>query len=167
MYVYSVSFICLLFPFPIDATLTSIDLPPARRHSRRVQSMPIPNMLQDFVPRQLSTYALTLFRYDTTTDDGKKISVDFWDTAGQERFNKMHPSYYFQANACILVFDVTRKESYQHLQNWYQELRNYCPQVPVICVANKIDVNMKVTTKKFKFPRKHKLPFFFVSAAGK
>ena len=28
---------------------------------------------------------------------------DFWDTAGQERFNSMHPSYYHQAHACILV----------------------------------------------------------------
>ena len=29
--------------------------------------------------------------------------ADFWDTAGQERFNNMHPSYYHQAHACILV----------------------------------------------------------------
>jgi GTPase SAR1 family protein len=35
--------------------------------------------------------------------------VDIWDTAGQERFNSMHSSYYYRANACIMVFDVTRK----------------------------------------------------------
>ena len=29
--------------------------------------------------------------------------LDFWDTAGQERFTSMHPSYYHQAHACILV----------------------------------------------------------------
>ena len=36
-------------------------------------------------------------------------SSDIWDTAGQERFNSMHASYYYRANACIMVFDVTRK----------------------------------------------------------
>lgn len=64
-----------------------------------------------------STYALTLYRYDTEVD-GKKVAVDFWDTAGQERFASMHASYYYKAHACILVFDVTRKVTYQNLTQW-------------------------------------------------
>ena len=91
--------------------------------------------------------------------------TDFWDTAGQERFASMHPSYYYRAHACVLAFDVTRKSTYQHLSQWYRELRTYCENIPVILVANKIDVDYKVIKKKFNFPKKHKLPFFFVSAA--
>jgi Rab-like protein 2 len=115
--------------------------------------------------------------------------ADFWDTAGQERFASMHPSYYYRANACILVgvlfvacsacdvlsvwgpwnevqvFDVTRKATYTNLAEWYKELRVYCENIPVICVANKIDVDEKVTKKAFQFPKKHDLPFYFVSAA--
>jgi hypothetical protein len=53
-------------------------------------------------PQQLSTYALTLFPYEAEVD-GRAVPVDFWDTAGQERFNSLHPSYYYQAHACILV----------------------------------------------------------------
>ena len=49
--------------------------------------------------------------------------LEFWDTAGQERFASMHPSYYHQAQACILVFDATRKITYKNLTKWYQELR--------------------------------------------
>ena len=86
------------------------------------------------------------------------ISVDLWDTAGQERFASMHPSYYYRANACILVFDVTRKSTYQHLEDWYKEMRRYCENIPCICVANKIDVNYEVTKKKFKFAEKNQLP---------
>lgn len=41
----------------------------------------------------------------------------------------------------------------------------YCESIPCICVANKIDVDYKVTTKAFAFPTKHGLPFYFVSAA--
>lgn len=106
----------------------------------------------------------------------------------------MHPSYYYRAHACILVFDVTRKITYQHLSNWLSELRRYCENIPCILVANKIDVDysvcgntasstcpcvlrtlsacpvfvllrQQVTCKSFKFAQTHNLPFFFVSAA--
>jgi len=64
---------------------------------------------------------------------------DFWDTAGQEMFQSMHPSYYHQAHACIMVFDATRKVTYKNLATWYQELREHRPHIPVLCAANKID----------------------------
>lgn len=115
-------------------------------------------------PRQRSTYALTLYRYDTSVD-GRPIAVDFWDTAGQERFASMHASYYYKAHACILVFDVTRKVTYQNLTQWYSELREHCETIPCLCVANKIDVDYAVTSKAFAFPTKNGLPFYFVSAA--
>ena len=79
-------------------------------------------LMGDYHPRQLSTYALTLFRH-TADVDGQDVQVDFWDTAGQERFSSMHPSYYFGAHACILAFDVTRKITYKNLNDWYKELR--------------------------------------------
>ncbi|KAJ0412871.1 hypothetical protein ATCC90586_002501 [Pythium insidiosum] len=147
-------------------------------------------MMDEFQPRQLSTFALTLFRKEVELEDerGKPqiVKVDFWDTAGQERFSSMHPSYYYGAHACILVslsrslsrgalltlgdcatqvFDVTRKTTYQNLANWYKELREYCENIPCFLVANKIDVDVAVTNKKFKFAETHNLEFEFVSAA--
>jgi Rab-like protein 2 len=77
----------------------------------------------------------------------------------------MHPSYYYRAHCCILVFDVTRKITYTHLADWYKELREFCEGIPCVLVANKIDVDYNVTRKEFKFASKHNLPFFFVSAA--
>lgn len=123
-------------------------------------------LLQDYCPRTLSTYALTMFRHEYHDQEkDQKYSIDFWDTAGQEQFNKMHASYYFEANACILAFDVTRKVTYKNLQTWYKELRYYCPDIPVICVANKADVDPAITKKSFNFPKDNNLPFYFVSAA--
>lgn len=76
-------------------------------------------LMDEYNPRQLSTYALTLFRKVVTLEDSGEVkTVDFWDTAGQESFNRMHPSYYYRAHCCILVFDVTRKVTYQHLADW-------------------------------------------------
>ncbi|KAM9171932.1 rab-like protein 2B isoform 1-T2 [Pangshura tecta] len=121
-------------------------------------------LLDGFRSQQLSTFALTLYKY-TTNVDGKNILVDFWDTAGQERFQSMHASYYHKAHACIMVFDVQRKVTYKNLNNWYKELREFRPEIPCIVVANKIDADMKVTQKSFNFARKFNLPFYFVSAA--
>ncbi|XP_063053151.1 RAB, member of RAS oncogene family-like 2 [Engraulis encrasicolus] len=121
-------------------------------------------LMDGYRPQQLSTYALTLYKY-TTTVNGKTVLVDFWDTAGQERFQSMHPSYYHKAHACVMVFDVQRKITYRNLANWYKELRDYRPEIPCLVVANKIDADMKVTQRSFNFAKKQGLPFYFVSAA--
>ncbi|KAL1529600.1 hypothetical protein AB1Y20_000547 [Prymnesium parvum] len=121
-------------------------------------------LMNDYQPRQLSTYALTLFRYDAEIN-GEKVAVDFWDTAGQERFNSMHPAYYHMAHACVMCFDVTRKQTYKNLPVWYKELRDYRAGIPVVCIANKIDVDAKVTQKEFAFPKKHNMEFFYCSAS--
>ncbi|CAM9190309.1 unnamed protein product [Discosporangium mesarthrocarpum] len=122
-------------------------------------------LMDEYNPRQLSTFALTLFRKNARLEDGTEAKADFWDTAGQERFNSMHPSYYYRAHACVLVFDVTRKATYKNLAEWYGELRQYCENTPCLVVANKIDVDYNVTKKSFKFASQHDLPLFFVSAA--
>jgi Rab-like protein 2 len=51
----------------------------------------------------------------------------------------MNPNW--QAHACILVFDATRKNTYKNLNNWYAEMRSYRPSIPCICAVNKIDGN--------------------------
>ncbi|NWH62092.1 RBL2A protein, partial [Geococcyx californianus] len=89
----------------------------------------------------------------------------FWDTAGQEKFQSMHASYYHKAHACIMVFDVQWKVTYRNLNSWYQELRDFRPEIPCILVANKIDVDRKMTQKRFNFACKFNLPLYFASAA--
>ncbi|XP_049942377.1 rab-like protein 2A [Schistocerca serialis cubense] len=121
-------------------------------------------LLDKYKPHQLSTYALTLFRYETNVNE-ESVTVDFWDTAGQEMFQSLHPSYYHQAHACIMVFDATRKITYKNLGKWYEELRYYRPQIPVLCAANKIDANMEVTQRSFAFSQKNNLPLYYVSAS--
>ncbi|KAL5009501.1 hypothetical protein ScPMuIL_011806 [Solemya velum] len=121
-------------------------------------------LMDGYKPEQLSTYALTLFNYKTEVN-GQQVLVDFWDTAGQERFSSMHPSYYHQAHACILVFDTNRKVTYKNMPNWLKELREYRPEIPCLCAGNKIDVDYNVTKRSFQFSKKHNMPFYFVSAS--
>eukprot|EP00826_Nyctotherus_ovalis_P021526 TRINITY_DN1696_c0_g2_i4.p2 TRINITY_DN1696_c0_g2~~TRINITY_DN1696_c0_g2_i4.p2 ORF type:complete len:162 (+),score=56.23 TRINITY_DN1696_c0_g2_i4:285-770(+) len=113
----------------------------------------------------MSTHALTIYRKYIEMED-EKMLLDIWDTAGQETFNEIHESYYFGANACILVFDATRKITYQNLSKWYAELRVHCPDIPGILVANKIDIDERVTKRTYNFSQKSNLPLHFVSAAS-
>ncbi|KAJ3026024.1 UNVERIFIED_CONTAM: Rab-like protein 2A [Siphonaria sp. JEL0065] len=111
-------------------------------------------LLNDFVPHQLSTYALTLYRHTCAhpSKKGKQLTVEFWDTAGQERFHSMHPSYYISAHACILCFDMTRKITYKNLDTWYDQLTAYRGiTVPIIIVANKVDMDPNRARKSFGF----------------
>jgi len=116
-------------------------------------------LLDDYKPFQLSTYALTVFRHEMKFSGASApVVIEFWDTAGQERFASMHPSYYHRAHACVMVFDVTRKETYTNLAGWYRELQTYRKGIPILVVANKVDCNPRAASKPFQFTDKRGLP---------
>ena len=64
-----------------------------------------------------------------------------------------------------MVFDATRKVTYDNLKVWYTEMRTHCKYIPVQIIANKIDLDPRVTKRSFKYIEELKVPFNFVSAA--
>lgn len=69
------------------------------------------------------------------------IKVQAWDVAGQARFKAVRKMYYSGAAGIILVFDVTRRRSFQELVKWVEEAdESIGMRVPIICVGNKIDL---------------------------
>ena len=58
---------------------------------------------------------------------GKQCKVTIWDTAGQERFRTLTSSYYRGAHGIILIYDVTRPETFAGLQQWLNEIEMYTP----------------------------------------
>lgn len=68
--------------------------------------------------------------------------MQLWDTAGQERFKAMAPMYYRNANAALLVFDVTSHRSFQEVKSWILELQqNVTEPMFLLLVGNKIDLD--------------------------
>ena len=55
---------------------------------------------------------------------GQKIKLQIWDTAGQERFRAVTRSYYRGAAGALMVYDVTRRSTYNHLSTWLTDARN-------------------------------------------
>ncbi|MBN1216241.1 MAG: DUF4268 domain-containing protein [Candidatus Lokiarchaeota archaeon] len=75
--------------------------------------------------------------------DGFDSLVRFviWDLAGQPQFKRIRPSYLAESGAGILVFDVSNRESFENIKNWYNEIKKSAPQdIFLIIVGNKIDL---------------------------
>ena len=72
----------------------------------------------------------------------KKIKYEIWDTAGQEKYRALNKMFYQDAKVIILVIDITRKDTFQAILNyWYKELKENAPQNIIIALAaNKNDL---------------------------
>ncbi|KAI4467012.1 drab5-related [Holotrichia oblita] len=69
------------------------------------------------------------------------VKFQIWDTAGQERFKAMVPMFYRNANAALLVFDITKRESFESIKVWVKELKkNIQERIVMFVVGNKIDL---------------------------
>ncbi|TNJ26553.1 Rab11 [Giardia muris] len=107
------------------------------------------NILSRFTANKFSASSVATIGVEFTT---KALSVDVngrmvatrlqcWDTAGQERYRSITSSYYRGAHGCLLVYDVTKRASFEHCRDWLRELRATATmQTRVILVGNKIDL---------------------------
>ncbi|XP_029653820.1 ras-related protein RABB1b-like [Octopus sinensis] len=69
---------------------------------------------------------------------GKQIKLQIWDTAGEESFRSITRSYYRGAAGAILVYDISRRESFDHVASWLDDARKNClGDMQVTLVGNK------------------------------
>ena len=72
---------------------------------------------------------------------GKKVKLQVWDTAGQETFRTITTSYYKGAQAIIVVFDITDRDSFEHVKNWMADVDKFAKDgVLRILSGNKCDL---------------------------
>nr|XP_014707352.2 ras-related protein Rab-12 [Equus asinus] len=80
------------------------------------------------------------FKIKTVELRGKKIRLQIWDTAGQERFNSITSAYYRSAKGIILVYDITKKETFDDLPKWMKMIDKYASEdAELLLVGNKLD----------------------------
>jgi Ras-related protein Rab-14 len=99
---------------------------------------------------------------------GQKIKLQIWDTAGQERFRAVTRSYYRGAAGALMVYDITRRSTYNHLQSWLNDARNLTnPNTVIFLIGNKCDLEAQrdVTTEEAReFADENRLIFLEASA---
>jgi len=102
------------------------------------------------------------------TIDNRQIKLQIWDTAGQESFRSITRSYYRGAAGALLVYDITRRETFNHLTRWLEEARqNANGSMVIMLVGNKGDLDHKRQVSKEegeKFAKENGLIFLETSA---
>ncbi|KAK6532944.1 Ras- protein Rab-11A [Arthrobotrys megalospora] len=108
------------------------------------------------------------FATRTIEVDSKIIKAQVWDTAGQERYRAITKAYYRGAVGALLVYDMSKRGSYEGIPRWLKEVRDLADSnIVIMLVGNKSDLShlRAVSTDEAKaFAATNKLSFFETSA---
>ena len=69
-----------------------------------------------------------------------KIKLQIWDTSGEEKFRTITKNFYRNADGLLVVFDLTKKESYDHIKSWINEAKENNDKLKTILIGNKLDL---------------------------
>ena len=97
---------------------------------------------------------------------GKIIKLQIWDSAGQEKFRSLIPNYIRGASLVFIVYDISKRKTFENLQSWIDFVNNI-ENSNIVIVGNKIDLvnEREVTTEEaLKFCNEKNYEFFEVSA---
>jgi len=107
------------------------------------------SLMNQYVNKKFNTQYKATIGADFLTKEvsipERVVTMQIWDTAGQERFQSLGVAFYRGADACILVFDVTSKKSFDALDTWRDEfLVQASPgdpeKFPFVVLGNKVDL---------------------------
>ncbi|GMH04435.1 hypothetical protein Nepgr_006274 [Nepenthes gracilis] len=108
------------------------------------------------------------FQTRTITIDHKTVKAQIWDTAGQERYRAVTSAYYRGAVGAMVVYDISKRQTFDHVSKWLDELRGHADKnIVIMLVGNKSDLGSlrAVPTEHAKeFAEKENLFFMETSA---
>ena len=130
------------------------------------------NLLLRFAQDDFKTeYQLTIgveFGAKNIEINNKKFRLQIWDTAGQENYRSITRAYYKNSVCAILVYDISNRESFEHISNWVEDCTAQSPKtVFMVLVGNKSDLNeyRQVTFEEGKeMAKKNNMIFLETSA---
>ena len=127
---------------------------------------------QVFPESPLPTIAIEFATKLIKIKEGGYIKAQIWDTAGQEKYKSITSHHYRKAVGALLVYDITRRITFDNIIRWYSELKNYTDKDCIICiVGNKFDIiqknqNLREVTREEgeNFAKKNRTLFYEMSA---
>nr|XP_055032911.1 ras-related protein Rab-37 isoform X4 [Misgurnus anguillicaudatus] len=95
-----------------------------------------------FIPGSFSATVGIGFTNKVLTVDELKVRLQIWDTAGQERFRSVTHAYYRDAQALLLLYDITSRSSFDNTRAWLTEIHEYAQDdVVIMLIGNKTDMS--------------------------
>ncbi|KAL3627316.1 Ras-related protein RABA5a [Castilleja foliolosa] len=121
----------------------------------------------EFYPNSKSTIGVE-FQTQKMEINGKEVKAQIWDTAGQERFRAVTSAYYRGAVGALVVYDISRRQTFESVGRWLNELHTHSDMnVVTILVGNKSDLReaREVTTGEGKALAEAQGLFFIETSA--
>merc|ERR1712137_537375 len=111
------------------------------------------------------TIGCSIHALDFTTNKGKVV-FHCWDTAGQEKFGGLRDGYYIGAECCIIMFDLSFRNSYKTVPIWYRDVIRIIDNIPFAIVGNKSDIKDETNEEErmIFFRRKFGIQYIETSA---
>ncbi len=103
------------------------------------------SLVQRFIKNRFqANYKLTV-GVDILTKDvefrpGEIATLSIWDIGGQQRFEFIRSTFYKGAAGTLLVFDLTREQTYTEIRKWLTEIRQFAGPIPFVLIGNKADL---------------------------
>jgi len=95
----------------------------------------------EFHTENKATIGVEFGHAEISLQDGTKVKVQIWDTAGQERFRAITRGYYRGAVGALIVYDITKKSTFDNVEKWLRELQEHAdPAIVIMLVGNKTDL---------------------------
>ena len=120
-----------------------------------------------FITDSKATIGIDFYTKDILIQS-KTVKVQFWDTAGQEKYQSLSHTYYKMVGGVLLVYDITRYDTFIKAQKMLDDIRKYCPDdAKVMLIGNKNDLNSQRTVLKetaTQFATKNNIYFWETSA---
>lgn len=110
------------------------------------------NILRRFTKGTFSTDSKTTIGVEFSAKkmvvDGSTVKVQLWDTAGQEKFRAITKAYYRGAVGAMLIYDITKKRTFESIAKWLSEIKEWAdsPNIIVMALGNKV-LNFKTFKK--------------------
>ena len=86
------------------------------------------------------TVGTDILTKDVALDNGETCTLSIWDIGGQERFSFIRSSFYRGAAGVLLVFDLTRAETWDAIKDWRAAIRQIAGDIPFVLIGNKLDL---------------------------
>lgn len=105
------------------------------------------NILSRYINNQFSKESKSTIGVELSSKcfkiDNKVIKINIWDTAGQERFTSITSAYYKGAKGALIVYDITRQDTFDNIDKWLRELRlKINADIKVFIIGNKSDLSL-------------------------
>lgn len=102
------------------------------------------SLMYRFVKNQFKDYRSTIgveFMLHDLELNGNDVKLTIWDIGGHDRFKTLRKSYYINTKGALLIYDLTRENTFNELEQWYSEMVEILKEeIPFILVGNKVDL---------------------------